>query len=85
MQSYDARMKHRGGFAQAGCCPRQRRRAAAVIGTPVTAEGTELGPLIAASGTQGLALLRLDRLTEAGAIPRGEVPLTVGWPAWLPR
>ena len=56
-------------------------------GTPVTADGIELGPLIAASGTQGLALLRLDRLAGAkeGAIHAHEVQLSVQWPSWLPR
>jgi len=56
-------------------------------GTPVTAVGTELGRLIAASGTTGLALLRLDRLADAGqnSIRAQEVPLMVHWPDWLPR
>ncbi len=56
-------------------------------GTPVTANGTELGPLIAASGTQGLALVRLDRLAGAkeDAIRAQEVQLSVHWPSWLPR
>lgn len=56
-------------------------------GTPVTADGIELGPLIAASGTQGLALLRLDRLANAkeGAIRAQEVPVSIHWPDWLPQ
>jgi tRNA-modifying protein YgfZ len=57
------------------------------IGTPVTADGTALGPLIAASGTRGLALLRLDRLADAKeeAIRAEDVRLIVHWPSWLPR
>ena len=56
-------------------------------GTSVTAGRTELGPLIAASGTHGLALLRLDRLADAKeeAIRVQDVQLTVHWPSWLPR
>jgi len=56
-------------------------------GTPVTADGTVLGPLIAASGTQGLALLRLDRLAGAkeNAIRAQDVQLSIRWPSWLPR
>lgn len=56
-------------------------------GTPVTADGIELGSMIAASGTQGLALLRLDRLANAkeGAIHTKEVPVSIQWPSWLPR
>jgi folate-binding protein YgfZ len=56
-------------------------------GTPVTADGTVLGPLIAASGAQGLALLRLDRLADAkdDSIRAQDVPLSIHWPNWLPR
>jgi folate-binding protein YgfZ len=56
-------------------------------GTAVTADGTALGALLAASGTQGLALLRLDRLASAkdDAIRAQDVQLTVHWPSWLPR
>ena len=56
-------------------------------GAAVTAGNTELGQLIAASGTQGLALLRLDRLgsADAGAIRTQDVSLDVHWPEWLPR
>jgi tRNA-modifying protein YgfZ len=56
-------------------------------GTPVTADGTALGPLIAASGTRGLALLRLDRLADAKeeAIRAEDVQLSILWPNWLPR
>jgi tRNA-modifying protein YgfZ len=56
-------------------------------GTPVMAGGTELGPLIAASGTQGLALLRLDRLADAkeDSISARDVRLSIRWPNWLPR
>ena len=56
-------------------------------GTPVMADGTTLGPLIAASGTRGLALLRLDRLADAKeeAIRAQDVQLSIHWPSWLPR
>jgi folate-binding protein YgfZ len=56
-------------------------------GTSVTADGTELGPLIAASGTQGLALLRLDRLAGAkeSTIRVQDMQLSVHWPNWLPH
>jgi hypothetical protein len=53
----------------------------------VTADGTALGPLISASGTRGLALLRLDRLADAknDAIRAGDVQLIIHWPNWLLR
>lgn len=85
-QELTARMKLRGT---------QRKRVLPVTGaaqlpptgTSVTSDGTVLGPLIAASGTQGLALLRLDRLdgTKEGAARAQDVLLTINWPNWLPR
>jgi folate-binding protein YgfZ len=56
-------------------------------GTQVTADGTKLGPLIATSGAQGLALLRLDHLADAkvDAIRAQDVQLSIRWPSWLPR
>lgn len=56
-------------------------------GTSVTADGIVLGSLIASSGAQGLALLRLDRLAGAkeGALRAGEAPVNVRWPSWLPQ
>jgi folate-binding protein YgfZ len=54
-------------------------------GTPVTANGMELGRLIAASGTRGLALLRLDRLADAkeDAICAQDIALSIHWPDWM--
>jgi folate-binding protein YgfZ len=56
-------------------------------GTQVAAGETKLGPLIATSGAQGLALLRLDHLAEAkeGTIRAQDVQLSIRWPSWLPR
>jgi tRNA-modifying protein YgfZ len=56
-------------------------------GTQVTADGAALGSLIAASGTRGLALLRLDRLADAkeDSIRAQDVQLNILWPNWLPR
>lgn len=85
-QELTARMKLKGDL---------RKRVLPVIGsaplpatgTPVTADGIELGALVAAAGNQGLALLRLDRLANAkeGAIRALEVPVSVQWPSWLPQ
>ncbi|MGO8910759.1 MAG: YgfZ/GcvT domain-containing protein [Bradyrhizobium sp.] len=85
-QELTARMKLKGELRKrilpvSGSAPLPR------VGTPVTADGTELGPLIAASGTRGLALLRLDRLADAKeeAIRAQDVQLSILWPNWLPR
>jgi folate-binding protein YgfZ len=54
-------------------------------GAQVTAGGVELGPLIAASGAVGLAMLRLDRLAAAaeGTVRAEGAPISVEWPDWL--
>lgn len=85
-QELTARMKLRGALRKR-VLPVTGADVLPGAGTPVTAGETELGPLIAASGTQGLALLRLDRLAEAGigTIRADHVPLSVHWPSWLPR
>jgi tRNA-modifying protein YgfZ len=85
-QELTARMKLKGGLRRR-IVPVSGSAALPRTGTPVTAEGTELGPLIAVSGTQGLALLRLDRLADAkeGAIRTQDVQLSIHWPSWLPR
>jgi folate-binding protein YgfZ len=85
-QELTARMKLKGELRKrilpvSGSAPLPR------VGTPLTADGIELGPLIAASGTRGLALLRLDRLAYAkdDAIRAQDVHLIIHWPSWLPR
>ena len=85
-QELTARMKLKGELRKrilpvSGSAPLPR------VGTPLTADGTELGPLIAASGTRGLALLRLDRLADAkeDSIRAQHVQLSIHWPSWLPR
>jgi len=85
-QELTARMKLRGGLRKR-VLPVTGMAPLPGIGTPVTAGSAELGRLIAASGTLGLALLRVDRLADAeeGAIRAQEVPLSVHWPSWLPR
>jgi folate-binding protein YgfZ len=85
-QELTARMKLKGGLRKR-VLPVTGTAPLPGVGTPVTAGGAELGRLIAASGTLGLALLRVDRLADAadGAIHAQGVPLRVHWPNWLPR
>ena len=54
-------------------------------GTPVTADGVEIGPLVAVRGALGLAMVRLDRLAAApdGALRAGDAPVAVQWPGWI--
>lgn len=85
-QELTARMKLKGELRKR-MLPVSSSELLPTTGTSVTADGTELGPLIAASGTRGLALLRLDRLADAReeAIRVKDVQLAVHWPSWLPR
>ncbi len=85
-QELTARMKHKIELRKR-VLPVSASTALPPAGTPVTAGAIALGPLIAASGTRGLALLRLDRLADANAVSirAQDVPLTIHWPNWLPR
>jgi folate-binding protein YgfZ len=85
-QELTARMKLKGELRKR-ILPVSSSAPLPIAGTAVTADGTALGPLLAASGTQGLALLRLDRLADVkqDTIRADGVQLVVHWPNWLPR
>jgi folate-binding protein YgfZ len=85
-QELTARMKLKGGLRKR-ILPVSGSAPLPGAGTPVMADGIALGPLIAASGTRGLALLRLDRLACAkeDAVRAQDVQLIIHWPSWLPR
>jgi hypothetical protein len=82
-QELTARMKHR------GTAKKRLLLVAAKDGTPlpdgasVTANGLEIGTLTAAYGPRGFALIRLDRLAEAGPLAAGGAPINVTKPDWL--
>jgi folate-binding protein YgfZ len=85
-QELTARMKHRG-------TARKRLLSVAAVDdtklppndTSVTADGRELGTLTSAYGARGFALIRLDRLEEAGRTPIdvGGVPVRLTKQRWL--
>lgn len=84
-QELTARMKHRGKdlkrllpLATAGGAPLPPRD------TPVMSGSAELGAITSNYGTQGFALLRLDRLeTVTAPLEAGGVPVHVTKPNWL--
>ena len=84
-QELTARMKHRGTARKrllAGC--HARRQAPSVRDAPLTAGGQEIGAVTSAYGARGFALVRLDRLADAGrAVRGGGVTVTVTKPSWL--
>ncbi len=82
-QELTARMKHR-GTARKRILTVRADSALPPPGTTVTSDGHELGEIIATYGSEGFALMRLDRLDEAKASPTAAiVPITVIRPAWL--
>ncbi len=85
-QELTARMKHRG-------TARKRLLPVTVsgedllpaAGTPIRAAGQEVGTLTSVHGKRGFALMRLDRLDEAGDVPldAAGVAVNVERPRWL--
>ncbi|MGA7713272.1 MAG: hypothetical protein WCA81_15310 [Rhizomicrobium sp.] len=83
-QELTARMKHRGtarkrllliGSADGSPLPAND--------TPVTADGQEIGLVTSVYGPRGFALIRLDRLAQAGTLAAGNVAITLTKPSWL--
>jgi folate-binding protein YgfZ len=82
-QELTARMKHR-GTARKRILTVRADSALPPPGTTITSDGHELGEIIAAYGSEGFALMRLDRLDEAKAsLIAATLPVTVVKPAWL--
>jgi tRNA-modifying protein YgfZ len=82
-QELTARMKHR-GTARKRILTVRADTALPSAGAKITADGTEIGEIVSTYGREGFALIRLDRLREAGALlTDGNMPVTVVRPKWL--
>jgi hypothetical protein len=83
-QELTARMKHR-GTARKRLLPVHADIALPPADTAVKADGREIGTITSTYGHKGFALIRLDRLEEAGAAPlqAGGVQVRVVKPSWL--
>jgi hypothetical protein len=83
-QELTARMKHR-GTARKRLVPVEGSNALPSGDASVTANGQTIGELISSYGTKGFALLRLDRLAEAGetALKIGSSEVRAERPSWL--
>ena len=83
-QELTARMKHR-GTARKRLMPVSAEDALPVPGTAVSAGGKSVGEIISTHGARGFALIRLDRLDDAGdaALSAGDQAVTLTKPAWL--
>lgn len=85
-QELTARMKHR-GTARKRLLPIETLDGGALpaVGSPVMAGGRDLGEIASVYGNKGFALIRLDRLEEAGdaAVRVGDADLRVVKPSWL--
>ncbi len=82
-QELTARMKHR-GTARKRLLPVEAD-GDLLAGAALTAAGREIGDITTTYGTRGFALVRLDRLEDAGAamLDAGGVAVRVIKPAWL--
>jgi len=83
-QELTARTKYR-GLIKKRLLPVTFDGSPPVPGTIITLDGREAGEMRSAQGQAGLALIRLERLAEAGDQPlmAGDVPLQVTIPDWL--
>jgi folate-binding protein YgfZ len=82
-QELTARMKHR-GTARKRILTLRADGALPPPGTNIMGNGQELGEIIATYGSEGFALIRLDRLDEAKtSLTADTLPVTVIRPAWL--
>jgi hypothetical protein len=84
-QEVVSRMQHR-GTARTRAVPVRYKGTAPDSGTAITAGGRSVGTLGSASGGNGIALLRLDRVNEALAegvtLTAGAVPIELAKPDW---
>jgi folate-binding protein YgfZ len=82
-QELTARMKHR-GTARKRVLPVRADSMLPPAGTAIASDTLEIGEMVSTYGTQGFALVRLDRLDEAKAsLTAGTIPVTLTRPAWL--
>jgi folate-binding protein YgfZ len=83
-QELTARMKHR-GTARKRLLVVEADGVLLQPGTPLTANGREIGEIASVHGSRGFALVRLDRLAEAGgaAIDAEGARISVIKPSWL--
>jgi tRNA-modifying protein YgfZ len=83
-QELTARMKHR-GTARKRLLTIAAQDALPAPGTALKAAGKEIGEIASTYGARGFALVRLDRLEEAGdaVIGAGDVTLRVIKPSWI--
>src|SRR5581483_2358029 len=83
-QELTARMKHR-GTARKRLLPVTAQAPLPQPGTAVKAGKTDIGEITSVYGNRGFALVRLDRLEEAGghALDANGIAVNVTRPAWL--
>jgi folate-binding Fe-S cluster repair protein YgfZ len=84
-QELTARMKHRGTARKKTLPVDAGSTRLPGAGTPITAAGNEIGTMISVHDGRGFALVRIDRLQDAGsaALDAGGVAVRVVKPHWL--
>jgi tRNA-modifying protein YgfZ len=82
-QELTARMKHR-GTARKRILTVRAEKPLPPAGTTIIGDALEIGEIISVYGSEGFALIRLDRLEEAkGSLTADNLPATITRPAWL--
>jgi hypothetical protein len=84
-QELTARMKHRGTARKRILLIESTDKSALTMGADLRADGQSLGEIISVYDNKGFALVRLDRLEEAGATPIDAAGVIVRMtkPDWL--
>lgn len=80
-QELTARTKYR-GLVKRRLLPVEHAGPAPAPGTPVMADGQEVGDIRSSAGNMALAMLRLDALEKT--LSAGETPITPHRPNWMP-
>ena len=81
-QEVVSRMQHRGS-AKKRIISIHSQGDLPMTGTPITADGKPAGVVGSVSGSDGLALLRLDRVVKAESLLAGEVAISAHIPEWV--
>ena len=82
-QELTARMKHRGTDRKRLLPVQSTPAPLPAAGTPMTADGADVGTLMSSYGDCGFALVRLDRLGDATSAQVGGIKVSVIRPEWL--
>ncbi len=84
-QELTARMKHRGSARKRLLPIEAKRGVLPPCDTPIATDGREIGAIASTYDARGFALVRMDRLAEAGdsAVEADGIAIAIRRPKWL--